>query len=178
MKHYTEKQLRAKGQLGNIFATWQHSKDAKIASQLLEEIHEDERHMILEELLWIALGAREWDLASFCVSQGVSIKSEADDLMDWGSIRKSMDIYDDRADIVEWLLQNGAEIDRRGWLDRTPLMFAAKKGFVETVKMLVAKGADVNAYSSVDGGCTPLMAARYSGHSEIIRLLIMSGAEE
>ncbi|HUG18807.1 MAG TPA: ankyrin repeat domain-containing protein [Planctomycetaceae bacterium] len=178
MKHYTEKQLRAQDNLNKIFSAWQHSKNTEIISQLLMEVHETERLMVLEDLMWIALEATEWELASYCVSAGISINAESDELLDCESIRKTMENFGDRADIVEWLLKNGAEIDCRGWLNHTPLMYASKKGYSDTVKTLVSNGADVNAYSEIDGGCSPLMAARSGGHGGIAKLLIENGAKE
>ncbi|HSG69884.1 MAG TPA: ankyrin repeat domain-containing protein [Planctomycetaceae bacterium] len=177
MNHYTEKQLRAQNWIDDIISTWRHSKNTEMVSKLLMEVPEIERLMVLESLIWIALEATEWELASFCVSKGICIESESDELSDWGSIRKAMEDFGDPADIVEWLLKNGAEIDRRGWLDRTPLMYASKNGYSDTVKTLVASGADVNAYSEIDGGCSPLMAARSGGHGDIAKFLIENGAK-
>jgi ankyrin repeat protein len=104
---------------------------------------------------------------------------------------------------VAALLQGGADVnmkDRRG--GATPLMNAAAFGSVETIRLLLDKGADVNARSAsnatalmwaaadlekvrllVDKGAdvnavselghTPLILAAMSGHSsEIVRLLL------
>lgn len=59
-----------------------------------------------------------------------------------------------------------------GW---TPLHWAAQKGDMDVVKLLLSKGADVNAYHEKAG--TPLHMAVYSGQAEVARLLIAGGAD-
>lgn len=59
-------------------------------------------------------------------------------------------------------------------LHTTLLIYAAAHGHTETVKMLVDRGADVNAADVT--GWTPLHAAAYGGHPEIIRFLLGRGA--
>ena len=47
-----------------------------------------------------------------------------------------------------------------------------------TVRLLIAKGADVNVKSADgSGGRTPLHFAAYYGHEEIVELLISKGAD-
>ncbi|XP_069670552.1 uncharacterized protein [Periplaneta americana] len=57
---------------------------------------------------------------------------------------------------------------------RTPLFWAAVKGRLETVKMLVGKGANVNT----DDACkqTPLYYAISGCHAEVVKFLIENGA--
>ena len=75
-------------------------------------------------------------------------------------------------EIAEYLLDQGADIKvKQG---RTLLHQASKAGFVEIVKSLIAKGADVDARS--DRGDTPLKIAALAGHKEIVKLLIAHGA--
>ncbi len=56
----------------------------------------------------------------------------------------------------------------------TPLIMAAKSGAVETVKLLLARGAEVNDKGV--SGWTPLHAATKSGKKEIVELLLAKGA--
>jgi ankyrin repeat protein len=75
---------------------------------------------------------------------------------------------------VEQLLQNGADVnlrDRRG--GATPLMYAAALGSLDTMTLLIDKGADVNARST--GGATALMWA--ATDLAKIRLLLDRGAD-
>jgi ankyrin repeat protein len=45
------------------------------------------------------------------------------------------------------------------------------------VKILLEKGADVNALSIRPKGCTPIMGAADAGHAEVVRTLISHGAD-
>jgi uncharacterized protein len=60
-------------------------------------------------------------------------------------------------------------------LHTTLLIYAAAHGHLDTVKMLVDRGADVNATDVT--GWTPLHAAAYGGNPEIIRFLLSHGAK-
>ena len=70
------------------------------------------------------------------------------------------------------LIRRGAEVNRLGW---TPLQYAASKGQLETVKMLVAHKALVNA--PAPDGTTALMMAAYAGSEEVVRFLLRKGAD-
>jgi uncharacterized protein len=60
-------------------------------------------------------------------------------------------------------------------LSETPLYYASHNGRVETVKLLIAAGADVN---KVSAKClTPLLAASRAGCVEVVKLLIAAGAD-
>jgi Ankyrin repeats (3 copies) len=55
------------------------------------------------------------------------------------------------------------------------LIAAAKRGDAESVKSLLAKGADVNAKTRYNQ--TPLMFASEKGHLEVVKILIEAGAD-
>ena len=55
-------------------------------------------------------------------------------------------------------------------------MLAANNGHIEAVKMLVNKGADVNA-KMTSNGYTALMAASYKGQFEVVKMLLAEGAD-
>jgi len=57
----------------------------------------------------------------------------------------------------------------------TPLHHAARLGHKETVELLIAEGADVNAKD--DKGGTPLHVAAWEGHTEVAELFIAKGAD-
>lgn len=56
-----------------------------------------------------------------------------------------------------------------------PILNAAKRGELEEVKSLLARGADINARTGYNQ--TPLMLAAGKGHLDVVRLLIDSGAD-
>jgi len=58
---------------------------------------------------------------------------------------------------------------------KTPLIWAAYRGYAEIVKLLLDAGADFNERD--DDGQTALIGAAISGHAEIVKLLIEKGAD-
>lgn len=57
----------------------------------------------------------------------------------------------------------------------TPLMHASEAGVLDTVRTLIARGADVNARENE--GRTPLMLASQEGHAGVVGLLINNEAD-
>ncbi|KAK2593560.1 hypothetical protein QQS21_008735 [Conoideocrella luteorostrata] len=66
-------------------------------------------------------------------------------------------------------VKSGHNID-----DYTPLLWAAKKGYTATARLLIEQGAAIEAQNS--HGSTPLIAAAANGHEAAARLLIEQGA--
>ena len=89
----------------------------------------------------------------------------------------------DRADLdsVKSLLAEGADVNAKDWLGKTPLLHACVHGSPnpDVVKALLAAGADINVHDK--GGTTPLIAAvttaRGTGQATIIRELLAAGAD-
>ncbi|KAF5722922.1 ankyrin 3 [Fusarium mundagurra] len=73
-----------------------------------------------------------------------------------------------------FLIANGADIEARDGLVRTPLCLAAANGDTAAVAILLEKGANVENRSIT--GMTPLMFAAKEGSEECMRLLISGGA--
>lgn len=80
------------------------------------------------------------------------------------------------SEVIEVLVENGAELNAQnkdGW---TALMLAALKGHSEVVHVLLEKGADIRLKNTA--GWTALKAASGSQHPEIIEMLRHAGATE
>ena len=86
------------------------------------------------------------------------------------------------------LLEAGAVAKAKGFAGFTALMNAAGSGNAELVKLLLARGADVNAQSDPVfnkvkngdigiGGLTPLLLAAGASNPETVRLLLEAGAD-
>ncbi len=59
-------------------------------------------------------------------------------------------------EIVELLVENGAEVNAKGLADWTPLHLAAYNDNEQIVQLLIAKGAEMNPYTTPGFGGTPL----------------------
>lgn len=89
------------------------------------------------------------------------------------------------SEIVDWIIQHGGNINapvsanlsdtRRPNQGFTPLHFAAENGQIETARLMLEKGANVNAAAS--DGQTPLTLAIQHQHGDTARLLIEHGAQ-
>lgn len=72
-------------------------------------------------------------------------------------------------DIVQWLVENGAEVDKYDRLNRTPLHRTVTAGHVTTTDLLARLGARLETPDA--DGKTPFIIAAQHGHSTIINLL-------
>src|ERR1019366_2402893 len=88
----------------------------------------------------------------------------------------------DNPNLVRQMLQHGADPNAADPTGRTPLMYAAVSDLlpVEQIKMLIEKGANVNAKSqhrgSGDTDLTALDLAKFHGNTAVVDLLLKSGA--
>ncbi|KAF5599967.1 ankyrin repeat domain-containing protein [Fusarium pseudoanthophilum] len=78
-------------------------------------------------------------------------------------------------DIVELLVDNGADINARCRQGQVPLHISVEDGGDGIAKHLISKGADVSVVD--DERQTPLNLASMSGNTEVVRQLIDSGAD-
>ena len=75
--------------------------------------------------------------------------------------------------LVGQLIDQGASIDAVALDDWTPLTRAATEGHLDVVRLLLAKGADVN---KPIGDISPLFFAANYGHTPIVKVLLAHGA--
>ena len=84
------------------------------------------------------------------------------------ALRRAAD--EGKTDVVQVLIDAGADIDTKNEDGSSPLHMASRSGALKVVKMLVKAGARVNATD--DFGDTCLILAAYSGHTETVRYLV------
>lgn len=78
------------------------------------------------------------------------------------------------AAVLRVLLDKGAAPDAKTLNGQTPLM-AAARGNLDSLRLLIARHAEVNARNAA--GATALMAAAQTGRPEAVRLLLEKGAD-
>ena len=79
-------------------------------------------------------------------------------------------VFMKRTEVVQLLIDAGADVDTQNNEGRSPLHVACKSGELDIVKMLVEAGAGVRATDNQ--GCTCLMLAAWHGHTDIVRYLV------
>lgn len=78
--------------------------------------------------------------------------------------------------VLKLLLDAGADVESANGEGQTALMAVARTGNVDAARLLIRRGANVNAREGW-GGQTALMWAAAQGHPAMIRLLIRHGAD-
>ena len=78
-------------------------------------------------------------------------------------------------EIVEFLIEKGADVNANNIANETPLHYAAAMRHKEVVGLLIARGAILNS-GTLDGS-TPLHYAANFGNPETVRILIEKGAK-
>jgi uncharacterized protein len=79
------------------------------------------------------------------------------------------------AQVVQALIDGGADIHARSNGTTTPFLFAVRKGDIATVQVFLKAGIDVNE-KRVDQA-TPLLVAIINGHEDLVDLLLDKGAD-
>ena len=79
-----------------------------------------------------------------------------------------------RLNVIESLIQAGADINKAKNNGYTALMVASEKGHAAIVEALIQAGADID--KAANNGYTALMFAHHAGHSAIVKLLLDAGA--
>jgi hypothetical protein len=74
--------------------------------------------------------------------------------------------------LAKLLVLRGADVNQTGW---TPLHYAATKGHIEMMRLLIDNSAYLDAESP--NGTTPLMMAAHYGTSMAVKLLLEEGAD-
>ncbi|XP_063705994.1 ankyrin repeat and KH domain-containing protein mask-like isoform X2 [Culicoides brevitarsis] len=84
--------------------------------------------------------------------------------------------FQGRHEVVSLLLDRKANVEHRAKTGLTPLMEAASGGYIEVGRVLLDKGADVNAAPVPSSRDTALTIAADKGHLKFVELLLMRNA--
>ena len=85
--------------------------------------------------------------------------------------------FQGRHEVVSLLLDRKANVEHRAKTGLTPLMEAASGGYTEVGRVLLDKGADVNAAPVPSSRDTALTIAADKGHYRFVELLLSRGAQ-
>lgn len=109
-------------------------------------------------------------------------------LLDWGVgvdmvdhhrlISRALQVAASRChmNVVQMLVDRGADVNhKRGGQCGNALEAASRQGSEELIRLLLANGADVNAYSGLYGN--PLCNAGLSGNPQVVQMLLDNGAD-
>ena len=89
-------------------------------------------------------------------------------------------ISEDKKDIVQLLLDNGANVNSQIGPDGkgdTPLHYALKNNNIPIMEILLENGADVNVNSNLTNHKTPLQYAVSIGEKDIVELFLFEGSD-
>jgi len=144
-----------------------------VAAQNSEKIREivqnggnvNERGLMGHSPLIMAVGVNNPDIAKFLLLSGAS-PDKKDDL-GWTALHHAIKADSAKLNMIEILVQNGANINATDKHQRTPLHRAAQFGHVSAVKLLLKLGADKNAKD--ENGRTP--TDRGQNHSDVTKVL-------
>jgi uncharacterized protein len=99
------------------------------------------------------------------------------DTQDYGTGERAIHLVVKDRDLnwLAFLLQKGARVDLKDNQGNTPLVIAARSGFLDGARLLIAKHAPVNAGNGL--GETPLIVAVQKRDLAMTRLLLTEGAD-
>ncbi|MES2400909.1 MAG: ankyrin repeat domain-containing protein [Pseudomonadota bacterium] len=81
-------------------------------------------------------------------------------------------VFNGDLDLAAQMIKKGADVNKTGW---TPLHYAATKGHLPLISLLIENHAYIDAESP--NGSTPLMMASMYGSAEAVKLLLDEGAD-
>lgn len=133
--------------------------------------------------LWISCSKGHFDIAKLLIDNGAYVNIPDSDSMPPLAVA----CFNGHSKIAQYLIDRGADLKKsaiktKNYDGQTPLFFACKHGFFETVKLIIENCNDLMTLTLIERndqitGRTPLYAACVSGHLEIAAFLIKNGAD-
>lgn len=152
------------------------TQDNGLVERILADpnISRDDRDSLILSLFQESLNVSAWDLAKFCVQHGGMEPESADPI---GPFYDAFSRLGDCPEVIQFLLDQGASVERRDTNNDTPLHLAARHRWIKSAEVLLRNGAKVDADTVIDQGETSLMIAASSADLEMIELLLDYGAD-
>lgn len=148
------------------------------ARTLLQQgTHTAARNKAGRTLLIIAVGRGDLEMAKLLVQAGASVNDCTD--TPTGSSVLAWAAEGNNLQVIELLLDHGADIDGTGRNSQSALFFAAGRNRLAMAKLLLRRGANPNKYtgrSTTRHLVTPMFAAVLEGQVEMMELLLAHGA--
>jgi ankyrin repeat protein len=115
------------------------------------------------------------DSALLLLAHGADPNRTADGTSPLGAAALNISTDEGRAlSVVDALVSNGGDVNRKDFNGRSPLHIAAHNGLSRVCEFLIQHGADINDADSI--GWTPLHHAAAEGFPDVIDRLIAHGA--
>jgi ankyrin repeat protein len=112
-------------------------------------------------LMW-AVAQQHHEVVKLLLAHGADVKARTDT---WNQLWQTGPDQDIHPDYHVWIRQGGF----------TPLLFAAREGDLESARLLVAAGADVNDETAQ--GISATVLAAHSGNGDLVEFLLEKGAD-
>jgi ankyrin repeat protein len=124
----------------------------------------------------LSRAAQDGDLSAVkrCVAAGVTIDATPDDGANFGEPALIAAAWGSHDDVILFLLDHGASINRRDSCGNTALNAAAIRGHTSTAQLLLSRGADPN----IRGEGSPLGNADSRDNTQLAQLLKSHGATQ
>ena len=115
----------------------------------------------------------------------ISVRSQLENKLYSDRIGDYMELHwacsDGQVEVVNALLEKGADVHLKRSDGRSPLHYACDKGHSEVVNALLEKGADADLHAKnscvYSPGWAPLHFACIYGHSKVVKTLLKKGAD-
>lgn len=184
-------QVVANGHPPLLLAVWYNHSE--LAELLIDEGAEPigiHLEVQMFSLLAVAAGRGYLNTAKALINRGFN-PAEAQPLLlaasygSYGGFSSDFDLKDagespdfprsDYHQVLELLLQSGADVNTSDVQGFTPLFMASYYGFISVVEILIQNGAGLNVKTV--SGATPLQASSTMGHFRVTQLLVQHGAD-